>query len=85
MIEDASSGAPLIQDLKSKRKLRPIAIRPEGDKIVRLEAQSAVIEAGHVLLPEVASWLDDFQLEILALGEGRRRCSPTRRESPATT
>ncbi len=71
LIEDASSGAALIQDLKHEGKLRPIAIRPEGDKIVRLEAQSAVIEAGHVLLPETAPWLGDFQLEILAFPHGR--------------
>ena len=31
---------------------------------MRLEAQSAVIEAGQVLLPEKAPWLDDFQAEI---------------------
>ena len=71
LIEDASSGAALIQDLKHEGKLRPIAIRPEGDKIVRLEAQSAVIEAGHVLLPETAPWLGDFQLEILAFPHDR--------------
>ena len=38
---------------------------------MRLEAQSAVIEAGHVLLPETASWLGDFRLEILAFPHGR--------------
>ena len=41
-------------------------VKPEGDKIVRLEAQSAEIEAGHVLLPESAPWLGDFLGEILA-------------------
>ena len=47
--------ASLIQDLKRHgSQLRPIAIKPVGDKIVRLEGQSAVIEAGHVLLPESA-------------------------------
>jgi predicted phage terminase large subunit-like protein len=71
LIEDASSGAPLIQDLTHEGKLRPISIRPDGDKIVRLEAQSPVIEAGHVLLPETASWLDDFLLEILPFPYGR--------------
>ncbi len=71
LIEDASSGAALIQDLSDEGKLRPIPVRPDGDKIVRLEAQSAVIEAGHVLLPETAPWLGDFQLEILAFPHGR--------------
>ena len=71
LIEDASSGAALIQDLRREGKIRPIAIRPDRDKIVRLEAQSAVIEAGHVLLPRSAPWLDDFLLEVLAFPHGR--------------
>jgi phage terminase large subunit-like protein len=32
---------------------------------------SAVIEAGYVLLPERASWLDDFRDEMLAFPYGR--------------
>ena len=71
LIEDASSGAALIGDLRHEGKLRPIPIRPDREKIVRLEAQSALIEAGHVLLPETAPWLSDFQLEILAFPHGR--------------
>jgi predicted phage terminase large subunit-like protein len=71
LIEDASSGAALIQDLKHEGTIRPIAISPDRDKIVRLEAQSAVIEAGHVLLPKSAPWLDDFLLEVLAFPYGR--------------
>lgn len=71
LIEDASSGAPLIQDLQREGKMRPIGIRPDGDKVVRLEAQSAVIEAGRVLLPKTASWVDDFLSEILDFPYGR--------------
>jgi len=71
LIEDASSGAALIQDLRREGTIRPIAIKPEGDKIVRLEAQTAVIEAGHVLLPEEAPWLADFLNELLAFPHGR--------------
>ena len=70
LIEDASSGASLIQDLQRDGPFRPIAIKPDGDKIVRLEGQSAVIEAGHVLLPESAPWLGDFLAEILAFPNG---------------
>lgn len=71
LIEDAGTGAPLIQDLRREGNRRPIAIRPEHDKVVRLEAQSAVIEAGHVLLPEKADWLGDFRAEMLAFPYGR--------------
>jgi predicted phage terminase large subunit-like protein len=34
-------------------------------------AQSAKIEAGHVLLPQEAAWLDAFLLELLAFPNGR--------------
>ena len=71
LIEDASSGASLIQDLRRDGPIRPIAIKPEGDKIVRLEAQTAAIEAGQVPLPEQAPWLSDFLYEVLAFPHGR--------------
>ncbi len=32
---------------------------------MRMSARSAKIEAGYVLLPERAPWLQDFQTEIL--------------------
>jgi predicted phage terminase large subunit-like protein len=71
LIEEAGNGAPLIQDLSREGKLRPIPIPVVRDKVVRLEAQSAVIEAGYVLLPERAAWLDDFRDEMLAFPYGR--------------
>jgi predicted phage terminase large subunit-like protein len=71
LIEDAGSGIHLIQDLKREGKLRPIAVRPEGEKAVRMEAQSAIIEAGHVLVPEDAPWLGDFRTEIMSFPYGR--------------
>jgi predicted phage terminase large subunit-like protein len=71
LIEDAGTGTPLVAELRRGSKLRPIPIRPDRDKIVRLEGQTAVIEAGHVLLPDKAPWLDDFLAEILAFPYGR--------------
>jgi predicted phage terminase large subunit-like protein len=71
LIEDASSGTALIQDLKRAKTISLIGIPPDRDKIVRLEAQSAVIEAGHVLLPSSAPWLDEFLFEVLAFPHGR--------------
>ncbi len=44
---------------------------PEGDKVMRMSAQSAKIEAGYVLLPERAPWLQDFQTEILQFPVGK--------------
>ena len=64
LIEDAGSGTSLIQELYDQH-IPAIAIRPEGDKVMRMSAQSAKIEAGAVHLPHHAPWLDDLRSEIL--------------------
>jgi predicted phage terminase large subunit-like protein len=72
LIEDKASGTQLIQDLRAGRYgVRPIAIEPEKDKITRMSNYSAVIEAGNVLLPAQAPWLDEFKSEMLAFPYGR--------------
>ncbi len=71
LIEDAGTGSPLIAELRRGGKLRPTPRTPDRDKIVRLEGQTAVIEAGHVVLPQTAPWLEDFLAEILAFPYGR--------------
>ena len=70
LIEDAGSGMALIQDLPSEG-LYPIEIKPEGDKVTRMSAQSAKIEAGHVILPKSAPWLGDLRAELTAFPNGR--------------
>ena len=71
LIEDAGIGGALIQDLARESGIRPIGIHPEREKVVRLEGVSAMIEAGHVLLPESAAWVGDFLAEILAFPNAR--------------
>jgi predicted phage terminase large subunit-like protein len=72
LIEDTGSGIHLIQDLARSGELFPIACTPAGDKVMRLHAQSVRFEAGEVLLPERAPWLDDdFLDELLAFPGGR--------------
>jgi phage terminase large subunit-like protein len=51
--------------------VRPIPINPEGEKQTRMYAQTAKLEAGYVLIPEQAPWLEDFQDEILQFPDGR--------------
>jgi len=65
LIEEAGSGISLLQDLHYQH-IAAVAIKPAGDKIVRMSAQSAKIEAGAVHLPRGASWLGDLKTEILA-------------------
>jgi len=70
LIEEAGSGISLIQDLQAEG-VSVEAIRPIGDKIVRMSAQTARIEERRVFLPESAPWLKDFQNELLAFPNGR--------------
>jgi predicted phage terminase large subunit-like protein len=65
LIEKASSGQSLIQELKNATK-RPIhALTPNtGDKVMRISLQAGQIESGLVFIPNRASWLYDFETEI---------------------
>jgi predicted phage terminase large subunit-like protein len=70
LIENKGSGMALIQELK-QQNIHAIAVDPEGDKIMRMNAQTARIEAGSVSLPSRAEWLDQFRREISAFPAGR--------------
>ena len=48
----------------------PTAFVPKEDKITRLHAQSARIEAGHVLLPQQAAWLEELRPSSRAFRRG---------------
>ena len=69
LIEDTGSGTSLIQDLRAQN-IRAKPIRPEGEKAVRMSAQSAKIEAGEVFLPRHANWLRICGPKILAFPFG---------------
>ena len=66
LIEDRASGTQLIQDLRLEAGLRikPYDPPPQTDKIMRLHAQTAHFEAGKVLLPSKAVWLDEYVREL---------------------
>jgi predicted phage terminase large subunit-like protein len=74
IVENKGSGIALLDDLRQAngRQLPPlIAFDPEKDKITRMATQAAKIEAGWVILPQTARWLDDFQAEVLQFPHGR--------------
>ena len=60
VIEDKASGTQLIQDLIDAGLSHVARYAPDGDKVMRLHAQSAVIENGFVFLPDEAPWLADY-------------------------
>ena len=74
LIEDAGPGMNLQQDLARSMPaglIRPIGIKPEGEKIQRIAGQTAKVEAGHVHLPNGAAWLDELLAELLAFPYAR--------------
>jgi predicted phage terminase large subunit-like protein len=67
LIEDKASGQSLIQDLNEDENWKHpiIPMEPGGlDKVVRMENESAQIEAGNIWIPEKAPWLFDFETEV---------------------
>jgi predicted phage terminase large subunit-like protein len=71
LVEDASSGQALIQDLKNDNFYIVEAVKPKGDKIVRLNSVTAAIEAGQVFVPAQAPWLDEYLYELMMFPAGR--------------
>lgn len=71
LIEDAASGIALIQDLKRDGFYKATAVKSKGDKVMRMQAQTAAIEAGQVFVPLAASWLEDYLHEIMMFPAGR--------------
>lgn len=71
LIEDKASGTQLIQDLIDAGVSHVARYKPDGDKIMRLHAQTATIENGFVHLPEEAHWLADYVAELLMFPAGR--------------
>ncbi|XWN33583.1 MAG: phage terminase large subunit [Devosia sp.] len=70
VIEKAGIGQGLIDDLRAEGH----SVRghlPKGHKTTRLEYELPVIEAGRVVLPSDAPWLNDFRDELLAFPKGR--------------
>ena len=65
LIEKKGSGLSLIQDMQ-RESIYAIGVDPDGDKIMRMAAQTAPIEAGAVHLPTQAPWLDEFKKELLS-------------------
>lgn len=71
LIEDASTGIALAQELNQTRYcyIKPIPV--ERDKIGRLYVQQGKFAAGHVLFPRDASFLAELEAELLVFPQGR--------------
>ena len=63
LIEDKSSGTALIQELVAEGIHGIQPYKPEGDKIMRMSAQTGTIQSGMVYIPLSAAWLRDYLAE----------------------
>ena len=74
LIEDAGPGIGFIQQYNAiggVGQARAIGCRPQGDKLTRFVDTTPMIEAGHVLLPNHAPWLEEFRRELAEFPNGR--------------
>ena len=71
LIEDASTGMALAQDLRGVLPYPVKPIRVESDKRGRLYVQQAKFEAGLVLFPKGASFLSELETELLSFPQGK--------------
>ena len=66
LVEDATWAQPLISDLRRETGVRMAPVTPIGSKWVRADAVSPLFEAGRIVLPQAAPWLDGWMHEHLS-------------------
>jgi len=71
LIEDKASGTQLIQELTREGLYAVTRYKPQSDKIMRMHAQTAMIENGFVRVPERAPWLAQYLNEMTVFPNGR--------------
>jgi len=71
LIEDKASGTQLIQELVAESVHAVTRYQPQADKIMRMHAQTAMIENGFVHLPNAAGWLAEYLHELTAFPKGK--------------
>jgi predicted phage terminase large subunit-like protein len=70
LIEDKASGTQLIQELIADGCYAVTRYQPTCDKIMRLNAQTAMIET-FVYIPEAAPWLAEYLHELMVFPNGK--------------
>jgi predicted phage terminase large subunit-like protein len=71
LIEDKASGTQLIQEMIQEGLHAVTRYQPQSDKIMRMHAQTAMIENGFVHLPKEAAWLAEYLHELTAFPKGK--------------
>jgi predicted phage terminase large subunit-like protein len=71
LIEDKASGTQLIQELVAEGLHAVTRYQPQADKVMRMHAQTAMIENGFVHVPDTAPWLAQYLHELTSFPNGR--------------
>jgi len=71
LIEDKASGTQLIQELIREGLYAVTRYQPQTDKVMRMHAQTAMIENGFVHLPDTAPWLAPYLHELTVFPHGK--------------
>ncbi len=69
--EDKASGTQLIQELVEQGLHAVTRYQPQFDKVMRMHAQTAMIENGFVHLPKEAGWLAEYLHELTIFPNGK--------------
>ena len=81
LIEDKASDTQLIQELIAEGLHAVTRYQPQSDKVIRMHAQTAMIENGFMHLPDAARWLAQYLHELTSFPNGRYDDRSTRRRS----
>jgi len=71
LIEDKASGTQLIQELIQEGLYAVTRYQPQSDKVMRMHAQTAMIENGFVHVPDTAPWLAPYLHELTVFPHGK--------------
>lgn len=71
LIEDHASGTALVQELKREGLWQVEAVKPKGDKVMRVAAHAAMIESGVALFPGDAPWWVEYEAELTRFPKGK--------------
>jgi predicted phage terminase large subunit-like protein len=71
IVEDAASGSSIYQSLKNTGIAGLIPYKPSGNKVIRMNAQTPIMEAGFVHVPHQAHWLNDYMAELSMFPNGK--------------
>jgi predicted phage terminase large subunit-like protein len=70
VVEDKVSGTGLIQTLKKEYRIPIEPVKPDKDKVVRVNDIVGYIESGYIYLPEEAEFVSDFLHECSLFPNG---------------